>query len=132
MAITTVEWYNTEKTILLQTIVGDWTLDDYLALAHQTGEKLSSVHHIVDLIADLRGIRTVPTHMVSALRRSQVRNHPNLGLVLVVGIDSGFVRAMYNAFVKLTPSVKNKFQLAPSIDDAVAITQYHHHHAQVS
>lgn len=120
-----VTWYNVERTILLQTIADHWTLDDYYALSSQTNTLLSSIDYPVDLIADLGGVRTVPTNIVSALRRSEVKHHPNLGLVVVTGLNNTFVYAMYNVFIKLTPSLANKFQLARTLDEAAALIQTH-------
>lgn len=116
-----VAWLDTNKTVLLQVIAGEWSLEDYYALSEQTNELLSSIDYRVDLIADLSRVRTVPGGMVSALRHSQVKNHPNLGLIIVGGLTNKFARAMYTMFVKLTPTLKHKFQLADSIEEAMTL-----------
>jgi hypothetical protein len=118
-----VRWYNAEKTILLQTLSGNVTLEDYIELSGSTYELLSTVDHHADVIADVGGVLTVPTNFVAALRRSHVRHHANLGVVIVVGLENKLIRAMFNVLLNLTPSLKDKYLLAFSLDTAAAILE---------
>jgi hypothetical protein len=84
------EWYNDEKTILLETFEGIWTVEDYRRLIDEAGQLLSTVDHTVHIIVDgTHNDSHLPTNMLRGGLAYAVRNiPPNQGITVFVSVDS--------------------------------------------
>jgi hypothetical protein len=101
MAIS-VAWYDNTQTILVWVFPERWTWEDYGA-AQQTSNALAdSVAHIVDVIGDLTGSKSLPPTAVNAYRNSLDRSTQNLDLIVLVG-SSSFIRTMVSVLKAIVP-----------------------------
>jgi hypothetical protein len=85
-----IAWYNEEKTILLETFDGEWTIEDYHHLIDDVVQILGEVDHTVHIIVDGRkNASGLPANMLGGGMLYAVRNTPpNQGTVVFVGVDT--------------------------------------------
>lgn len=84
------EWYNAEKTILLEAFEGEWTVEDYRHLIDEAHQRLSTVQHTVHIIVDgTRNCARLPSNMLRSGLSYAVHNLPaNQGITVFVSIDT--------------------------------------------
>ncbi|MEM9955000.1 MAG: hypothetical protein AAF846_25555 [Chloroflexota bacterium] len=118
-----VEWYNEEKTIILQTYDGRWTWEDFQDLTRvimpkMMGEVPHTVHILSDFTnSDIPSMNGALTHAKHALSGYG----DNWGYLIVVGGNS-MVNMLVNLFRQLfNNSVGNKTFAAPTLEVAFDI-----------
>jgi beta-galactosidase GanA len=71
----THRWYDADKTILLHTYAGDWTMDDFYQIVDDTYTLITSVTHSVDVVIDMSQQGRAP-NLMSGLSYAQRKNAP--------------------------------------------------------
>ena len=115
----TVEWFNSEKTIILQTYEGKWDWDDFGDMAKTTQALLDSVEHDVDTIATMDSIR-FPSNFISHLNdvaSAPALNAKNARWFVVVGGGS-LVNSISVLFRSLYSDAQRKVVFAKDLEDA--------------
>jgi len=117
-----VEWYDDEKTILLETFDSEWTVDDYRRLIDDAAQRLSTVDHTVHIIADnTRSGSPLPANMLrGGLAYAVRRVPPNQGVTVFVGID-GVTEMLLEIARKLSPQLNHSLFSTDSLDNALTI-----------
>ncbi|HEX2620959.1 MAG TPA: hypothetical protein VHL11_12450 [Phototrophicaceae bacterium] len=80
-----IRWDNDDKTVILQELVGDVTVEDYLHLTQVTHAMLTSVSHTVHIIYDRTAADSVPAQMSKVFHHSNKYVTANIGVKIVVG-----------------------------------------------
>lgn len=121
-----IEWFNDEKTILLETFEGRWTVDEYRQLIDQAAELLAEVDHTVDIIAD--GTDNGPRLPANLLRGGLVYavRHvpPNQGITVFVRIDA-VTETFVNIARNISPRLQKTLFTADNLDQALNLITQH-------
>jgi hypothetical protein len=117
-----VTWGNPEKTILLETVEGEWTLADVYAMLKQANTMIASVPHTVDVIADLTNSQFTPNNLFSALNDAQ-RNQPyNTGLIIAVKANR-YLKAIADVAMKLWPETAQHYRFVDTVEQAYQLIE---------
>ena len=117
-----VEWFNPEKTIILQKRAPGWTWKDFDAAVDQYSAMARSVNHKVAIIIDCLEAPDPPTP--SALQhygRASSLKPENLVLMVVVS-KGGFLEKMGKAFTSGQSDAQELLQFVRSVKEAEALT----------
>lgn len=117
---TEVKWADPEKTILLETINGEWTLADVFTLMETASKMITEVSHKVDIIADLTNARFSDANLLHTLSRLQRLQPSNTGRVVVVKANA-YLKALTNVASQLAPKTIANIQFVNTIEEAYAI-----------
>jgi hypothetical protein len=115
-----LEWFNADKTILLETFTGHWTLQDFCSLADQAADTLATVEHTVHLIVDLSNSAALAAPLTSGMRYALRKLPPNQGIIVFVGVDT-FVQVAIGIMSKLSPRMVDILYIARTLQQAEAI-----------
>jgi hypothetical protein len=115
-----VHWDNPEKTILVETFEGNWTLDDYHRMIDAAAALLAQEDHPVHVICDGTQSKTLPSQMLSGVRYAIKKMPQNQGIVVFVNANM-FAKTIINIAKKLTPLLVNTIEYADSVEAARAI-----------
>ena len=114
----TVEWTNTQHTMILYRLIGEWTWDDYDAANRLTADLLDRVDHTANLICDFSDSTTIPSRVLSNVGRSLRQKRPaNLDQVIVVGVN-GLLRNLADVLSTLYPTATAHIIFAHTRDHA--------------
>lgn len=85
-----IEWYNAEKTLMVQRYSGNWNSHDIYDTAEKAYEMIASVSHKVDIIIIYINSSQSISNMVAsaslAFRRYiDEHTHENTGMIVVIG-----------------------------------------------
>ncbi len=117
------EWANPEKTIILQTLEGDWTLNDVFSLMENADQMISEVDHKVDLIADLTTTHFTKFNLLSTLGRVQRSNQsPNMGRIAVVNANH-YLKTLTHVAAKVTPRATDNIVFVDTVEEAFTVLQ---------
>lgn len=117
-----VNWYNSEKTIILEKYPNKWTWDDFYALRDTVPLMMSEVPHTVNIIADMGNNLDVPSGNAMLHARNVVNSFPpNWGMLIMI-TRSPLINSFVNMFNKIFPALwARKIHLVKSYDDAFAL-----------
>ncbi|MBL8164446.1 MAG: hypothetical protein JNJ61_20830 [Anaerolineae bacterium] len=117
-----VKWANAEQTILLETFVGTWTLDEYCQMVDQAAALLATKAHIVHIICDFTSSQGIPGNAVAGIRYANEKLPRNQGGV--VFINPGLV---VKSFVNIARNIKleaaREVRVSDSLESAMALLQ---------
>ena len=116
----TTEWANPEKTILLQTIDGEWTINDVVMVIEQGKQKVAEVPHTVDIIVNLTNARFSRPNLLSALGNAQRSRGSNIGKIMVVQASS-YLKSITNIASKVAPKVTSNIGFVETVEEAYAM-----------
>ncbi|GAB4516107.1 MAG: hypothetical protein OHK0046_20790 [Anaerolineae bacterium] len=117
----TAEWDNEEKTVILLTFSGRWSLDELYFLLDDIIRLSDEVPHMVDHIVDVRNTRLVPESIFSIRGRLERRTPANSGDNVVVGANM-LIQRIAGIFSQVVPQV-GKVYFAATLEDARVIIE---------
>ena len=120
----TLEWFNADKTILLETFEGSWTLQDYYDLVDRAADRLATVEHPVHIIVEATRSATLPAQMTSGMRYALRKLPPNQGIVVFVGANA-FMRVLIGIAGKLSPRMADSLYTAETLQQAEEMITRH-------
>jgi len=98
-----VDWYNLEKTIILQKRESGWTWEDFDAAVDQYVELAKSVENNVALLVDCLDAPTPPSTSVLGHYSRAGRLRPdNLIRMVIVSEEGGFMKTMGDVYDSIT------------------------------
>lgn len=107
-----VEWYNEEKTMIIQRFGSGWTFQDVIQMMDETAGLLDTISHRAAVISELSQSRTTPNISVGALQRianHRLTKHPNLIRIYLVGVQT-YVRVVIQVFARMFPAAFKRYQ----------------------
>ena len=115
----TVQWDNSEQTIIRFAYVGNWSFGDLFDAMNDARTLMDTVDHPVHGIIDMRESKLMPNGALSLGRNVTMRKHPNQGRSVIVGA-SGFVRTLYDVYRKVyrTTFDESAYAFANSMEEA--------------
>lgn len=99
-----VQWLNTEQTVLYLRFRNHWTLDDYYTALERANRWIEQVGHAVQVIADLHDVYTFPQGIITHASNGLLSRPRNVHSVAVV-ITAPIIVQMYHTvlrFFKIT------------------------------
>ncbi len=96
----TLEWGNTEKTLLNVNFEGKWTWDDVYKSLDEIYGLLGSVDHKVNTVFDFTRSASIPMNALTHLRATNRTVHSNQALVILVGLNL-FMTKLIDIFVRV-------------------------------
>lgn len=112
-----VYWLNERQTVIVNQVVGFWSLDDFWTSFEQTQRLMGSVHHEVHLILDMEKSQGLPPGFIPSLKNIRTKAHPNTGMTVLVGANP-LVVAFSKMFTRLFPVKEARFVMVATISDA--------------
>ena len=115
----TVQWDNSEQTIIRFIYTGAWSFGDLFDAMHDARTLMDTVDHTVHGIIDMRESKLMPNGALSLGRNVTMRKHPNQGRSVIIGA-SGFVRTLYDVYRKVyrTTFDESAYSFANSLEEA--------------
>ena len=104
-----IAWEDDAHTILLQTIVGEYTIQDYQAMVDESVRWMRQEDHAVHIISDFRRAGSTPVNALAGARHAEKHMAPNQGLVIFVGANAlvqTFVNVARRAGLKVVQDVR--------------------------
>jgi hypothetical protein len=113
-----VAWDDTDNKLILLTVSGYWTWQDFYTAMDGMYEMMdASPHEVIDFILDMQNGNLFPQNMLSQMQRQASRRHAKSGLMIVVGA-AAFARALFSIMERLLPARMKYIKMAESIDKA--------------
>jgi len=114
-----VNWDNSEHTIIRFIYDGAWNLNDLFDALQDARDLMDTVDYSVAGIVDMRESRLMPNGALSLGRNVTMRKHPNQGKTMIVGA-SGFVRTLYDVYRKVYRNTfdESSYVFASSLEEA--------------
>lgn len=114
---TRVYWDNSDKTIIVREMSGDWTWEDYGKAIGQVHTLLGEVSHTVDIIVDCRESNGLPTGALRNLSSANKSYPQNIGQQVIVA-SSYFIELFAKMLQQYMPDKKHLFAYVHTMDDA--------------
>lgn len=112
-----VEWYDAEKTILIQDFVGEYGVADYQRIATETNELLNTVNHPVDIIMDFTQGKARKENFVASLGSIERKVHPNQRLLIAVK-GSNLLKTLAHGMQRVVPKATANFIFVETFEHA--------------
>ena len=115
-----VEWDNLERSVLLYTVVGEWTWEEFYAIRERGRQLASTVDHgRLDSIIDLRLSGSFPNNPLSHFRRMPAETHPQFidGNIVLVG-NNLLVSMLLDILRRINPHAMRNFYITHSTEQA--------------
>jgi hypothetical protein len=113
-------WVNKTRTVIQYTFSGGWSWDDFYAIFEQAGACESELN--ICALIDLRAVTNLPTDAILYLKRAARLAERPTGIIIVIATDAHAV-TIYQLFVTIYKTLRDKFRLVASEDEAFAILQ---------
>lgn len=114
-----IQWFNDNKTILLWTIEGSWSLNEMHASYSRGTEMCAEVpSNTVIALIDVTGSKVVPSSIFSALSTRSHTIAPNFDMSVVVS-HSAVVKSFVGV-INAIPALRDKFVTVNTIQEGVA------------
>lgn len=110
-----VVWANDEKTIIHEIYSGVLTPDEYLQASEETNRLMTSVTHMVDVIADGREITVLRGNLLVAAHRVSRKTPPNQGIIVAVKPDQ-MIEVLIAIISRLFPNLQ--IHMTKTIEEA--------------
>ena len=117
-----VDWFNTEKTIIYYKFETGWTFREFNTVYSDVYKMLDTVDHKVHAIVDLTSARLFPTDTLREMRRLTFEQHKNGGITVII-TQSPMGHSMYNFLQSIYKRFSEVFHLSRSMDDALSIIE---------
>ena len=115
-----VEWGNPEKTILLETMAGNWTVMDINIMLAEVKAMMTEVPHRVDIIADLTDANFTFDNLLPLVNRTQHSRPLNGGTVVGVNVPRS-LKAVIALAARFSPKVAEDIRFVDSLEEAYAL-----------
>lgn len=116
----TCDWTDASKTVILVKYEGDWTWDEFFAVADKGRALANSVSYRVDYILDMQhGNQPRNGSMLTNSKTVMERRAPNSGIF--VTLTTPFVKVMLNVFKSFDREHGAIMYAATSMDEAKAL-----------
>ena len=116
----TVDWHDSEKTIILYVFSGKWTWSEFYDVYHRAIAMENSAPNRVDVVIDFRQSAIPPTNVLLNLKYIADNQPPNIGLSILVS-KSPLVRSLYEVAQKFHRPIGEYFRVVGTMDDAFAM-----------
>jgi hypothetical protein len=114
----TIEWGNTEKTILHVKFLRPWNWDEYYGVYQEGYAMTESVDHKVNIIMDFsKNDGRLPASALTHFRSAASKAHPRRGVVIITSPRMMLVRTMVNMIQKIG-LIKTPMLFANTVEDA--------------
>lgn len=116
----TFEWFNDEKTIMVERFVGDWTWEEFSDCIQGAITLIKEVEHDVIAIADYSESGGMPMSGASIrIARDVMKLAPDHWRGVVIVSDNRLIRTMVNLFQTANRTFGNKVFLESTITAAI-------------
>ncbi len=116
-----VEWYNPEKTIILQKREPGWTWADFDAAVDQYAALVRSVDHRVAIICDCLDAPNPPSSSALGHYRRAAELKPENLVLMVIVSPGGFLKMMGEVFTRAAPGEREFLQFVHTMKAAEAL-----------
>lgn len=117
MSITT-KWDKTDSSIVVCTIHGEWTWEEYHEATTKIAQMINRVSHRVDMVMDMSEAGPLPMSAASLHIKSSLERMPShFGVSILVSPDR-FTRMVVESLDRVLPMAKDRFYMADTINVA--------------
>lgn len=117
-----VQWDSDEKRVVIWTLVGRWSWNEFQAAWEMMHSMLASIEHKVDFIYDVRHMSMLPADTITRLKGNYLNLPSKVGHLLAVGVDTN-LRLFWNTFTDLPYANHLKMTYFDTLEDAIAYVQ---------
>jgi len=121
----TVDWLDRDQHILLWTVEGKWSWEQFDATFDDAAQSIREVApERADTISLMVKAGTPPSNALAHVRQATMRAPANWKLTVIVG-GGPLVKALLGMGMKIDRKLGEKYALADSLDDALALIAAH-------
>jgi hypothetical protein len=113
----TVDWFDTEQTIVRYEFLGRWSWTELHTAVDEVQDMLASVDHRVDIIIDVSQNVGIPSGAIIQMKSGSMKANKNWGMGVFVGTGA-FINALITSFTRIYPKMAERYAIAMSIDEA--------------
>src|SRR5262245_20989624 len=119
-------WDDRTPDILIESFIGDWTIDGYRASRNQARQAMDRASGRVDLIVVVEGIHMSLSDIrhFSEVSRTTLINDPHVGLTVIVGMKPQD-QPIFDLFTRIYSALSAKLVMADSLDHARELIKAH-------
>jgi len=117
---TTINWYDDEKTILHEKLIGNFTLDEWKKLVDEETEMCATQSHTVHVLMDFSDVGRLPANPIGGLKYAESKLAPNLGKVVLIK-PGAFINVIVGMTKKLNINVGSDIDTAHTVEAAIAM-----------
>ncbi len=119
-----VEWHNEEKKVLVRTVEGYWTWENWYTTRDEAESMMATVNHPVIAVIDFTSSLGLPPRALGQVTTLLSNPPDNLDITIIVGM-SRFIQAIYNVGEKMYRGLaeKRRMILASSMEEAQPIIE---------
>ena len=116
-----LNWYDTNKTILIYTFEGRWTWEEFHEIDKPTWKLIADADYRIDIIIDYTTIERFPLGILDAIHYAGEGQEPQSdGHIVVIG-GPYFLKILYGVFRRVYPRMSAIYHLVDTYDDAICI-----------
>ncbi len=119
-----VEWHDEEKKVLIRTVEGHWTWDEWYTARDEVESMMATVNHPVAIVIDFTGSRGMPPKAIGQFTTLMSNPPDNLDITVMVGMNR-MIQRIYDVGEKIYSNLaeKRRITLVPSMDEAHALIE---------
>lgn len=122
----TSHWYNEEHTIIEMMFQQKWSIDALYQVIPSTTAMIESVDHNVYMIIFFGRTNLIPEKLLSFLRNNLTTRPWAKNFIFAITVtDNSFVKIMFRMVWQLIPESKERYRLAATLEEALAVIQAH-------
>ncbi|HEX2907700.1 MAG TPA: hypothetical protein VHO69_12605 [Phototrophicaceae bacterium] len=112
-----ISWANDEKTILMETYEGRWTIEEYYQLIDDAAALLAETPHIVHIIGDATHSSIPPSQILMGIQYAIKKLPPNQGLTIFVKL-SRVMRMFVDVGRQISPKIAQTTYAVDNLEEA--------------
>ena len=116
--LTKVDWYDVEKTIVIQVYEGKLEGNDLLKSSELTYDLYNSVKREIYIIGDFRQLKGIPSSILPAMKAIEQKNYANKSVSFIIAAST-YIGGLGNIVKTLMPHVMEDMYFVPTIEVAL-------------
>jgi hypothetical protein len=116
------EWFDEAHTIILYDFEAGWQGDELTEAITSVDRMIRDVDYPVYTLVDTSQVNRIPPGILSSIHWGTFNAAPNWRFGVFVGAKA-FLRALISTFSRLYPRFRERYVLADSLEEAVALIQ---------
>jgi hypothetical protein len=116
--LTKVDWYDADKTIVIQVYEGKLTGEDLLKSSELTYDLYNSVKREIYIIGDFSKLKGIPGSILPAMKEIEQKNYSNKSVSFIIAAST-YIAALGQIVKTLMPHVMEDMYFVSSIEVAL-------------
>ena len=124
MMVARFVWDNDEETVILYSLEGEWTVDEFGSTLQTMAKAIAAKSYVVHVITDLSNSNQPPSRLLAVARFVDTTVQTNTGLIVFVN-PMGMMSMLMKIAISLIPDVATCARYADTVEQAREIIHLH-------